>query len=332
MLPNAEILYLYEAKDTNPNGDPDAENRPRMDYVGRRLLVSDVRLKRYVRDYLLARGEDVWVRPPKALEDEGHVDADARLEELKDEYQNETGKQAGAKKKDLDPEFLSWYLRRLRDVRLFGAVLTIKAKGKGKKATEAEGEGRGGTRQFVGAVQFDWGYSLHPVEVYTATISSVFAGRTEGGKGEHGTFGKDHRVHYALIAFWGRISRRRGEALGLTPEDLEVLEKGLLEGLLEGATTRSKVGQTPRLYLRVDWKEGFRPLGDPRDGLRVLPEGGKAPEAIRSVGEYRLEASALSESLSRFKDAIARVRLWVHPDLKVEGLSLEGFPVEKVEV
>lgn len=44
MLHNADILYLYEAKDTNPNGDPDAENRPRMDYVGRRLLVSDVRL------------------------------------------------------------------------------------------------------------------------------------------------------------------------------------------------------------------------------------------------------------------------------------------------
>ncbi|KGQ22883.1 type I-B CRISPR-associated protein Cas7/Csh2 [Thermus filiformis] len=319
MLPNAEILYLYEAKDTNPNGDPDAENRPRMDYVGRRLLVSDVRLKRYVRDYLLARGEDVWVR---SREDGSRTDADGRLEELKKEYQKETGKEAGAKKKDLDPEFLSWYLRRLRDVRLFGAVLPIKA----------EGEGKGGTGQFVGPVQFDWGYSLHPVEVYTATISSVFAGRTEGGKGEHGTFGKDHRVHYALIAFWGRISRRRGEALGLTPEDLEVLEKGLLEGLLEGATTRSKVGQTPRLYLRVDWREGFRPLGDPRDGLRVLPEGGKAPEAIRSVGEYRLEASALSESLSRFKESIARVRLWVHPDLKVEGLSLEGFPVEEVKV
>lgn len=53
---NGEILYLYEAKDTNPNGDPDSENRPRMDHVAGRILVSDVRLKRYVREYLLNRG------------------------------------------------------------------------------------------------------------------------------------------------------------------------------------------------------------------------------------------------------------------------------------
>ncbi len=316
---NAEILFLYEAKDTNPNGDPDAENRPRMDYVGRRLLVSDVRLKRYVRDYLLARGEDVWVR---AREDGSRTDADGRLEDLKALYKEETGKEAGARKKDLDPEFLAWYLRRLRDVRLFGAVLPIKA----------EGEAKGGTGQFVGPVQFDWGYSLHPVEVYTATISSQFAGRTEGGKSEHGTFGKDHRVHYALIAFWGRVSRARAQVLGLTPEDLEVLERGLLEGLLEGATTRSKVGQTPLLYLRVDWKEGFRPLGDPRDGLRVRPEGGKALEAIRSLLDYVLEAEGLFARLSRYREDVVRVRFWRHPDLRLVGLSLEDLGVRVEEV
>lgn len=314
MIYNADILYLYEAKDTNPNGDPDAENRPRMDYAGRRLLVSDVRLKRYVRDYLLARGEDVWVR---TKEDGSRTDADGRLEDLRKKYEEETGRSAGDKKR-LDPEFLRWYLDRLRDVRLFGAVLPIKA----------EGEGKGGTGQFVGPVQFDWGYSLHPVEVYTATISSLFAGRTGEGKGEYGTFGKDHRVHYVLIAFWGRVSRKRGEASGLREEDLEALERGLLEGLLEGATTRSKVGQTPRLYLRVDWKEGFCPLGDPRDGLSLKPKGDKPLEGIRSVGEYRLEAGRLQEKLARFREGIARVRLWIHPDLEVEGLSLEGLPVE----
>lgn len=316
-VPNAEILFLYEAKDTNPNGDPDAENRPRMDYVGRRLQVSDVRLKRYVRDYLLQRGEDVWVR---TREDGSRTDADGRLQDLMALYERETGRKPGAKKKDLDPAFLNWYLRRLRDVRLFGAVLPIKA----------EGEAKGRTGQFVGPVQFEWGYSLHPVEVYTATLSSHFAGRTEGGKGEHGTFGKDHRVHYALIAFWGRVSRARAERVGLSPEDLEVLERGLLEGLLEGATTRSKVGQTPRLYLRVDWVEGFRPLGDPRDGLALRPVEGKGPEAIRSVADYTLDARALVQRLARYKEAVARVRLWVHPDLRVEGLSLEGFRLEEV--
>ncbi len=273
---NAEILFLYEAKDANPNGDPDAENRPRMDHVGRRLLVSDLRLKRYVRDFLLARGEDVWVR---TREDGTRTDADGRLEELKALYREETGREAGAKKKDLSPEFLRWYLGRLRDVRLFGAVLPIKG----------EGEDRGGTGQFVGPVQFEWGYSLHPVEVRTDTISSQFAGRTEGGKGEHGTFGKDHRVPYALIAFWGRVSSRRAQGVGLTPEDLGALERGLLLGLLEGATTRSKVGQTPRLYLRVDWREGFRPLGDPGTAFGCAPwKGGpRRPSAPSGTTSWR---------------------------------------------
>ncbi len=314
-LKNAEILYLYDAKDTNPNGDPDEENRPRMDYVGRRLLVSDVRLKRYVRDFLLAQGQDVWVR---TREDGSHTDADGRLEDLLQSYSRETGKTAD--KKRLDRDFWDWFFRKLPDVRLFGAVLPIKA---------GEGEARGGTAQVVGPVQFDWGYALHPVEVYTASITSHFAGR-DGEKGEYGTIGKDHRVHYALIGFWGRVSRLRGQRVGLTPNDLGLLERGLLEGLLEGATTRSKVGQTPRLYLRVDWQDGFKPLGDPRDGLRVVPKEGLSPEGLRSLRDYTLDAQSLAQNLRRYREAIARIRVWRHPDLEVQGLDLEGLPLEEV--
>ena len=53
---NSEILFLYDAKLTNPNGDPDEENRPRMDYERGTNLVSDLRLKRYIRDYLADQG------------------------------------------------------------------------------------------------------------------------------------------------------------------------------------------------------------------------------------------------------------------------------------
>ena len=48
---NSEILFIYDAKMTNPNGDMDNENKPRMDYDTDTNLVSDVRLKRYLRDY-----------------------------------------------------------------------------------------------------------------------------------------------------------------------------------------------------------------------------------------------------------------------------------------
>ena len=58
---NSEILFIYDAKLCNPNGDPDDENKPRMDYETRKNLVSDVRLKRYIRDYLESTDYDVFV-------------------------------------------------------------------------------------------------------------------------------------------------------------------------------------------------------------------------------------------------------------------------------
>ena len=59
---NSEILFLFDAKITNPNGDMDNENKPRMDLETDTNLVSDVRLKRYIRDYLENfKGEDLFI-------------------------------------------------------------------------------------------------------------------------------------------------------------------------------------------------------------------------------------------------------------------------------
>jgi CRISPR-associated protein Csh2 len=60
---NSEILYIYDARMCNPNGDPDDENKPRMDYNRDRNLVSDVRLKRYIRDYLMDYKKDKESNP-----------------------------------------------------------------------------------------------------------------------------------------------------------------------------------------------------------------------------------------------------------------------------
>ena len=329
-LPNGEILFVYDAENTNPNGDPDAENRPRMDHVPGRLLVSDVRLKRYVRDYLLLQGYDVWVRLGA---DDSHLSADERRKELEEAYKNETGQEAKADKGGLNPEFARWLLSRLPDVRLFGAIFPIKGSGK---------KGSGGSDSRVGPVQFGWGYSLHPVEVHGHAISSIFTGREE--KGEYGTLGRDYRVPYALIAFWGRISRERArtiyreafgsdeEALRKGQEDLDLLEKGLLEG----STTRSKVGQTPRLYLRIEWGDGFKPLGSPRSKLLLRPKEGLGENGIRAVSDYTLDMRGLCQTLERYKEAIARIRGWKHPELVVEGWerlkdSTGGWVFEEVD-
>ena len=72
---NSDFLFLYEAINCNPNGDPDQENKPRMDYDTQTNLVTDTRLKRYIRDFFMQEGYDVFV----AMEEGSKVNPDTKF-------------------------------------------------------------------------------------------------------------------------------------------------------------------------------------------------------------------------------------------------------------
>jgi len=288
---NSEILFLYDAKLTNPNGDPDDENKPRMDYDKEVNLVSDVRLKRYIRDYLDSKGYEIFV---SKIEGET-VDATKRLERLLNKSK------LGA----LTMEDLDTILSKLIDVRLFGATMPIKAQ---------EGE-RGASSTFTGPVQFTWGYSLNKVElVKSNSITSLFAGRTEGGRGEYGTFGKDWRLYYSLIAFYGIVSGYRAEYTRLTEDDVLLLDDAMINAIPQMASTRSKVGQKPRLYLRIEYKNRGIFLGDLRGKIKL-----DNIEGLRDISDYELEVSELLEFLSSNKGKIEKIYLYEDPELRVKG-------------
>ncbi len=288
---NSEILFLYDAKLTNPNGDPDDENKPRMDYDKEVNLVSDVRLKRYIRDYLDSKGYEIFV---SKIEGET-VDATKRLERLLNKSK------LGA----LTMEDLDTILSKLIDVRLFGATMPIKAQ---------EGE-RGASSTFTGPVQFTWGYSLNKVElVKSNSITSLFAGRTEGGRGEYGTFGKDWRLYYSLIAFYGIVSGYRAEYTRLTENDVLLLDDAMINAIPQMASTRSKVGQKPRLYLRIEYKSRGIFLGDLRGKIKL-----DNIEGLRDISDYELEVSELLEFLSSNKGKIEKIYLYEDPELRVKG-------------
>ena len=148
---NSDILFIYDAKMCNPNGDPDDENKPRMDYETETNLVSDVRLKRYIRDYLEDKGQNIFV----AKVDDKTVDATQRLE----------GWLSEKKLKEADKnEIEQGLLETFTDIRLFGVTLPRKGKNvKGESFT------------FTGPVQINWGSSLNPVSsVESSTICSTF--------------------------------------------------------------------------------------------------------------------------------------------------------------
>lgn len=279
---NSEMLYIYDAVRTNPNGDMDNQNKPRMDYDDMTNLVSDVRLKRYVRDYLnICHEKELFI-----------------TEEAKDA--KERGAQLKKDKKDH---------KDLIDVRLFGAVFAEE----------------GGNLHLTGPVQFTWGTSLNKVELQESkTITSSFS----SGEG----VGKDHRVKYSFLGFSGSINAKVGEHSRLIEEDIKLLDKAMVEAI-PLSRTRSKIGQTPRLYLRVELKEGNYFLKDLREYIEL---GEK--EGLASIKDIKLDVEPLKNYFELNKKKISKILYFIDDSLcKIDGskIAIEdivgSIKTEKIE-
>ncbi len=139
-----ELLFVYSVKDANPNGDPLNANHPRYDDDSGQILVSDVRVKRTVRDQWLREGRDVFVDgETKTLKQ--------RVSELKTKFECNTGQEA---------------LARCIDTRLFGVTFAL------DKESFA----------WTGPVQFKWGRSLHRADVVTVQGTAAFATKEDSGQ------------------------------------------------------------------------------------------------------------------------------------------------------
>lgn len=270
MINNNEILYIYDAKFSNPNGDPDEENRPRMDYSRDINLVSDLRLKRYIRDYIFMKGHDIFVRRV----DDKPVTADKRIKNLKDSSDE-------------------WILQNLTDVRMFGATMTVK----------------GDNKTFIGPIQFNWGYSLNKVELLEASITSHFS---SGQSKEQGAMGKDYRVKYSLIAFSGVVSGKRAEKTKLTEYDLLLLDEAMKHAI-PNLATRSKIGQYPRLYMRVEYVDSETILGDYRDFIELETK----TASVRDITECSLKIDELVNLLEVNKEKIKNVYYFSDKNLEL---------------
>jgi CRISPR-associated protein Csh2 len=256
---NSAILYLYDARLCNPNGDPDEENRPRMDYERELNLVSDLRLKRYIRDYFLQKGYELYVQKV----DDAPVTSEERIDSLK-----------------ADENIVKAAQEAFIDIRLFGATITKK----------------NNNYSITGPVQFNWGYSLNPVRLLESSITSHFSADS---KKRQGTIGKDYRVQYSLIAFSGVVSGKRAEYTGLSENDLELMDEAMVKAIPLLAT-RSKIGQQPRLYLRIELCDSETVLKDLRNYLSIRKDE-KLDDIrdIRNISEYTVEAGALADYINK---------------------------------
>ena len=97
----SEILFLYDIQNANPNGDPNDENKPRMDEETGRNLVTDVRLKRTIRDYINQKGNDIFVREV-IYDKDGHIqDAKLRATDYLPEDQDKLKEMSAEERKQL---------------------------------------------------------------------------------------------------------------------------------------------------------------------------------------------------------------------------------------
>lgn len=195
-----DFIYLFDVTDGNPNGDPDAGNMPRMDAETGMGLVSDVCLKRKVRNYVqVTKGQqpqyDIFIK-------EGSV--------LNDTIKEAT--QAGTNKANNRATMC----KRFYDVRTFGAVMTT---------------GKVNAGQVRGPIQLTFARSVSPIITAEHTITRMAVtdakDTDENETGTRQTMGRKYTIPYALYQTQGYISANLANQTGFTDEDLKLFWEAL---------------------------------------------------------------------------------------------------------
>lgn len=270
----SEILFMWDARMCNPNGDMGADNSPRFDDVDEKAIVSDVRVKRTVRDDLQYRKkESIFINNEEILSN--GLTAEERFSQLKKINSGKDDKEV----------FLTCI-----DNRLFGGVAPKS------------------NIQLVGAVQFCWTKSLNKTETVLKPGTGAFA--TKGGDGEakfKKTFRADNYIPYGLFAMYGSVNRVQAIYDNTTEDDLT----NMLDSLWHGTkflNTRSKQGQKPRFLLRIIYKDEskyFIGLLDEFIRLNNQESSGN----IREIEEADINFDKLVAAVSKAESQIDKVMI-----------------------
>ncbi|MCB0264785.1 MAG: type I-C CRISPR-associated protein Cas7/Csd2 [Calditrichaeota bacterium] len=200
-----DFVLFFDVKDGNPNGDPDAGNLPRLDAETGKGIVTDVCLKRKVRNYVLLtkkeeRPYDIFIKEKAVLNlliDEAHTD-----ELVAKKEKNEKTESARA-----------WMCKNYYDVRTFGAVMST-----GKNAGQVRGP-----------VQITFARSVDPVVALEHSITRVAKTTEERAEAGGAEMGRKYTVPYGLYRTHGFISAHLAEQTGFSIDDLELFLKALLD-------------------------------------------------------------------------------------------------------
>ncbi len=219
-----DFAVVLSVEKANPNGDPLNGNRPRQNYDGHGEI-SDVAIKRKLRNRLLDMGEKVFVQS-----NDKKVDNFSSLRERAEA--NETLAKIMKDKKRTSEEFAKLACEEWIDVRSFGQVFAFK-KGRGSSQGVSVG--------VRGPVSVHTATSVDPINITSMQITKSVNSEPGEGKGAD-TMGMKHRVDFGVYVFYGSINTQLAEKTGFTQEDAEKIKESLVSLFENDASTARPEG------------------------------------------------------------------------------------------
>ena len=266
-----EFVLFFEVENGNPNGDPDAGNMPRIDPETSQGLVTDVCLKRKIRNYIdLSQGDkskfDIYVRENAVLNETNLL----AYKEL--DIKSESKKLP--KKAEDAAAVVKYMCNRFFDIRAFGAVMT----------TEVN------CGQVRGPVQLGFSKSLDVIVPQEVTITRMAVTKTQDAEKER-TMGRKHIVPYALYRAEGYISAALAQRTGFSEEDLELLWEALLNMFEhDHSAARGRMASRKLIIFKHDSSLGNAPAHKLFDLVTVSRSNLDAPP--RSYKDYQISVGA----------------------------------------
>lgn len=246
-----EFVLLFDVENGNPNGDPDAGNLPRIDPETSHGLVTDVAIKRKVRNYVQIvkenePGFDIYVREGAVLNAQHRKSYEYLGIEPVDKQLPKDEEKARAV-----TEFMC---KNFYDIRTFGAVMTTKVN----------------AGQVRGPVQMGFARSIDPIVQHEVTITRVAVTSEEDAEKKAREMGRKHIVPYALYRLEGFVSASLAEKTGFSPDDLELFWQAL-ENMFDHdrSAARGKMASRRLIIFEHESKLGNAPAHKLFDAVRV---------------------------------------------------------------
>lgn len=232
-----DFAVILRVKNANPNGDPLNGNRPRTDYSNFGEM-TDVSIKRKIRDRLLESGQAIFVQSDdRKIDDAKSLRARAEAALGKDAFRQNADKATTAR-----AACATWF-----DVRAFGQVFAF-----GK-----EDDSSGVSIPIRGPVTVQSAFSITPIDITSTQITKSVSGEGDGSKRGSDTMGMKHRVDHGVYVFYGSMNPQLAERTFFSDEDAEAI-KQVLPKLFENDESSARPAGSMEVLRVIWWKHNCK--------------------------------------------------------------------------